>query len=396
MKLLHLYILKQLIPAFLMALVGFTAIFVLLGLVQQATQQGLNFIQIMLMIPFVVPSSLPYTIPATLLLSITIVYGRMAADNEITATKAAGINVLHLLIPAVVVGIGLSVLTFVLSDRVIPLANLRMKAILVKNVEDMVYGVLRKEHVLKAPGLNYEIHAPRVEGKRLYNTTFKRRTEGSYDLVVFAEQAALEFDLPNRMVKVHMYNAQVINGGAILEVEGQDGKDKIFEVGMPNAGQITPGIRELTLRDVENRIAELRRIHETECGKWVFKALGPISSGHLEQVKWGELVGQAKSGSDIEREVLRLSVEPHMRGAISFGCLTFVLLGCPVAILFQRGDYLSAFISCFLPIILLYYPLLMFGFNLSKEGLAPPIILWACNVLLVFLAVLAFRPVLRH
>jgi lipopolysaccharide export system permease protein len=91
-----------------------------------------------------------------------------------------------------------------------------------------------------------------------------------------------------------------------------------------------------------------------------------------------------------------MGVEPHMRRSISFGCLAFVLLGCPVAILFQRGDYLSAFISCFLPIILLYYPLLMFVFNMSKEGYWPPIAMWGSNVMLVALSLVAFRPVLRH
>jgi lipopolysaccharide export system permease protein len=73
-----------------------------------------------------------------------------------------------------------------------------------------------------------------------------------------------------------------------------------------------------------------------------------------------------------------------------------VLLGCPVAILFQRGDYLSAFISCFLPIICIYYPLLMFVFNMSKEGYWPPIVMWGGNIFLVALSIVVFRPVLRH
>lgn len=394
MKILHRYILSQLIPVFLLALTAFTSIFVLLGLVQQATQQGLNLVQILCMVPFVIPASLPYTIPATLLLSVTIVYGRLAADNEITAMKAAGINVLYLLVPAVVLGICLSTINLFLHDRVIPIANLRMRSLLVNNVEDVVYAVLRRDHVLKVSGSPFEIHAQRVEGKKLLNTTFKRRTsEGTYDLIVFAQEAALEFDLQNRSVRVHMFKAEVTDGDDLrIEV----GKDKTFEMGLPNVGDITPGIRDMTIRDIENRKAELRRLHENDCARWAFKSLEPISSGHFDHVPWAGLDGLSKRGHDLQRDLWRLGLEPHMRGAIAFGCLAFVLLGCPVAILFQRGDYLSAFISCFLPIILLYYPLLMFGFNLSKEGITPPIVLWGANLMVVVLAILAFRPVMRH
>ena len=334
MKILHRYILAQLIPVFLLALIAFTCISVVLGLVQHATQQGLSLVNVLCIVPFVIPASLPYTIPATLLLSVTIVYGRLAADNEITATKAAGINVLHLLVPAVGLGIVLSLLTLFLHDRIIPLANLRMRNLLVNNVEDMVYAVLRKDHVLKASGLAYEIHVQRVEGKKLYATTFKRRTpDGTYDTTVFAQEAALEFDLERRLVKVHMFNAQGIANDVYFEVEKE-----VIEVGLPSVGEITPGIRDMTIRDIENRKAELRRLHETDCARWAFKSLGSISNGQFDHVPWASLVGLSMRGRDAQRDIWRLSVEPHIRGAVAFGCLAFVLLGCPVAILFERGE----------------------------------------------------------
>ena len=54
------------------------------------------------------------------------------------------------------------------------------------------------------------------------------------------------------------------------------------------------------------------------------------------------------------------------------GSLFFVILGAPVGILFARRDFLSAFITCFVPIITLYYPLMLFGVNLGKEGSMEP------------------------
>ena len=61
-----------------------------------------------------------------------------------------------------------------------------------------------------------------------------------------------------------------------------------------------------------------------------------------------------------------------MRIALACGSFFFVLLGAPVGILFARRDFLSAFITCFVPIIILYYPLMLLGVNLGKDGHAQP------------------------
>ena len=75
----------------------------------------------------------------------------------------------------------------------------------------------------------------------------------------------------------------------------------------------------------------------------------------------------------------------------------FVLLGAPVGIIFARRDFLSAFITCFLPIIVLYYPLLLLGVNMGKENvLSPMYTLWGSNLLLGILAGFALPPVIKH
>ena len=77
------------------------------------------------------------------------------------------------------------------------------------------------------------------------------------------------------------------------------------------------------------------------------------------------------------RRVNEYETEKQLRIAQAFGSLFFVLLGAPVGILFAKRDFLSAFISCFLPIIILYYPLMLLGVNLGKEGILNPIVaLW--------------------
>jgi lipopolysaccharide export system permease protein len=68
-----------------------------------------------------------------------------------------------------------------------------------------------------------------------------------------------------------------------------------------------------------------------------------------------------------------------------------------VGILFARRDFLSAFISCFMPIIVVYYPMILFGVNLGKEGIISPYFAWAGNLVLWAAAWFwALPPIRKH
>src|SRR5947208_15621093 len=90
------------------------------GIVAEATQHGLSPSQILAAIPLLIPSTLPYTIPATTLFATCVVYGRFSADNEILAIKAAGVNLIHVVKPAVALGVIISAATFALYLQLIP------------------------------------------------------------------------------------------------------------------------------------------------------------------------------------------------------------------------------------------------------------------------------------
>lgn len=68
------------------------------------------------------PTLAAYIIPITYMLGILLAFGRLAQNNEITAMKAAGIPLKRLVIPVIGVGLALSAVSFVLTDRVQPWA----------------------------------------------------------------------------------------------------------------------------------------------------------------------------------------------------------------------------------------------------------------------------------
>jgi lipopolysaccharide export system permease protein len=124
----------------------------------------------------------------------------------------------------------------------------------------------------------------------------------------------------------------------------------------------------------------------------------PPSGSPAADARHREHLNHLESKRVAERQKLRgLHAEIHLRPALACGCLCFVLVGCPVGIWFSRSDYLSAFITCFLPIVFIYYPLMLCGTNLAKEGkFHPAPALWAANALMGVLALVLFRRLLKN
>src|SRR5579859_1944483 len=166
-----------------MSLFGITGILVM----AEATQQGLGPAQIIMVIPLLVPSTLPYTIPTTTLFATCLVYGRLAHDNEILAIKSAGVNILYVIWPGVLLGIVMSCATMVMYLDLIPSTHHMLRAQVLKDVEEYMYALLRKDGYIKQPGMNFSIFVRQVQGRRLVDSVFKRQDgKGQYDAIATA------------------------------------------------------------------------------------------------------------------------------------------------------------------------------------------------------------------
>ena len=102
------YVIFEVFRGFSLALLTMTAVFVLFMVAAQARDIGLSPNDIVHLVPYVIPSTLPYTVPVSLLFSVTVVYGRLAGDNEIIAVKTAGLSVMTVLWPTLFFAAGLS------------------------------------------------------------------------------------------------------------------------------------------------------------------------------------------------------------------------------------------------------------------------------------------------
>jgi lipopolysaccharide export LptBFGC system permease protein LptF len=87
------------------------------------------------------------------------------------------------------------------------------------------------------------------------------------------------------------------------------------------------------------------------------------------------------------------STEVHRRLAFTIACLTFPFVGVALSLLLDRWSRLVPFFVGNLVVIVLFYPLLLFGQILGERGFVPALSLAIPNVVLFGLGCFLFRRV---
>jgi lipopolysaccharide export system permease protein len=397
LSILHRMVLWELVKVFFLSFTALTGIVLMGGLVAEATQQGLGPMQVLEIIPLFIPSLMPYILPTSTLFATCVVYGRLASDNEILAIKAAGVNVTKVVWPGVFLGFIMSGVTLGLYVHVIPFTHHLMRTMFLTDVKEVMYTMLKRDKGLNNPHLDFIMFVHDVQGRRLIDATFQHRVKNRpsvHDFVVRAREAELEVDMENHMLIVQMYDGEITNqGGGHARFE----KHK-EEIELPSIFDTNHEVRP---RDMTWQQLLVKRAALEE----KMRSLGQEKASAEEQGRLPgaptDLGGHVKDLDNKRLSALngitQIDAEFQMRPALSCGCLCFVLIGCPVGIWFSRSDYLSAFITCFLPIVFFYYPLMLCGTNYAKEGKLMPVAdIWAADALVAFVGVCLFGKLLRN
>jgi lipopolysaccharide export system permease protein len=393
-NILHRMILWELCKVFVLALVGITGLLLMAGIIAEASQQGLGPGQILAAIPLLIPSTLPYTIPATTLFATCVVYGRLSADNEILAIKSAGVNVLKVVGPGLLLGLAMSAATLGLYYRIIPYTHGLLRAMVYDDAEELLYSLLKKHQMVSHSQLPYAMYVKGVQGKKLLSPVFKHKnSRGQIDVVASAREAELRVDQRRKRLFVRMHFGFFT---------GEDGRspayfqDQTWEVDLPSVKENARRPRDLTWQEILERRRELEAEKERLAADMANRTARALMGGRAEVLP--EHVEMLRREVQFrQQQITALDVELQMRPALSLGCLCFILIGCPVGIWFSRSDYLSAFIICFLPIVLVYYPLMLCGTNIAKDGRVNPVpLVWGADLLMGALGLGLFRRLMRN
>ena len=387
----------ELVKVFVPSFISIMGIIVVAGVVTEAMRQGLGPGQVLAAIPLIMPSMLPFIVPPTTLFATCVVYGRLAHDNEITAIRSAGINIMHVIWPALFLGAAMSLTTFGLYYYVIPHTQHLLRTAIINDCEEYLYAQLRKDGELKSRPdfkIDYEMYVRQVQGRLLKGALFYQRDkQGQIEMIVNAKEAELHVDMERKLVVVTMRICSVF--GANGQMNGLF-NDRTVEVPLPpmDNRKVTP--RDLTWNGIDLERERIKKEKEEILIKLaMFNSQMALANGPPDAAAQIQFLSHSLHEQD--SRIKALDTELQMRPALSFGCFFFVLIGCPVGIWFSRSDYLSAFITCFLPIVIVYYPIQLCSTNLAKDGrIDPAIALWSANAILGVAALVLFRKLLKN
>ncbi|MDR0451812.1 MAG: LptF/LptG family permease, partial [Treponema sp.] len=122
------YIVRETLFAFFVAFLFFFFIFFvnqLLLMAKEILSKKVPPFQVALLVVYALPSIIAMAAPFAALVGTLMSIGRLSSDNEILVMLSSGLSYRNIFLPAIAVGIFISLISFFTNDVLLPLGTLR-------------------------------------------------------------------------------------------------------------------------------------------------------------------------------------------------------------------------------------------------------------------------------
>lgn len=393
MRILTRYVLMDLLKVFLLTLSGLTMLFFIVLIGKEAVDKGIGLGPLMRMAPFIIPQAMQFAIPAAMLLASTSVFGRMSSYNEIVAVKSLGISPMVLVWPSLILATLVSFLAVAINDYAVSWGVMGVHRIFMASLEEVTYGQLKMRHTYNLGKANITVRD--VDGHTLiWPTLIVQSTSDRPAWTITAADAELKL-LPDEGKLVVTFHKFDLQGGInysdpdtfeyVMSVDDLTGNsDKNRSPSNYALSEIGPAIKEQ-----EDVVAKVQQSN-------VAQAAFGLLTGDFDSLSNTAWKAHEKDVQAAQTRLCRLHTEPWRRWSNGFSCLGFVLIGIPVAVWMRFSEFIASFFICFLPILVVYYPLLIVSVNHAKDGAFPPQSVWIGNFVLAFAGIWLMRCVNKH
>jgi lipopolysaccharide export system permease protein len=389
------YVLRELLKVFLITLTGMTVLMLIVGVGQEAVRQGLGPEPILKLVPYAMPNALRFAIPGTMLFAACSVFGRMAAENEIVALKSLGISAMKAVSPALILAFLISLVAVWLNDLAVSWGRHGMQRVVLHSVEQIIYGMLRSQGSYRTR--RFSVSVKEVEGRRLVQPMISFHAEDDKPpFVLTAQEAELRLNPAHGTLTIQMTNGEVTVGDLVTMVFPDTIRHEIPLNDARHRGGSTSNLAYLPMRFMPLEAARQREQLEQLQQRYAVEASYALLIGDFESLAGPEWEARHRELKLTNERVHRLRTEPFRRWANGFSCLFFVLVGAPLAMHLRNSDLWTTFAVVFLPILIVYYPLLVLGVDYAKVGVVPPYTVWIGNLVLGLVGIWLMRKITRY
>ena len=371
---------------------------------------------------------LALSVPCAVLVAVLMTFGRLSQDNEITALRSSGVNLVSVLtgplLASLVVALGLTYF----NNYILPETNHAFAGLMV-DISRMRPTVKLQEGVFVNDFPGYNLLVQRVNGRtsEMRGITIYQTNPNGPPTTILAKRGLLRYTPDGGTAVLSLEDGEIHE---IPVEEAHEGARKYRRMVFKTHTLYIPGVGGMLERTVGNarsdremsaasllaerdkfkaqygieRARRVERLKLLGVSEVDFRRFAPDQPqwliALLSTLRWAgmrrdpvEMLGERNAAirSEIEmwaierdammRRMATLSVEFHKKFSLPAACIVFVLVGAPIGMRVRRAGPAVAFVS--IAFFLFYYLCLVGGEELANRLLLPPwLAMWLANIVI--------------
>lgn len=346
------YVIREIIPPFLLALLVFTFVLIIpfiIDIAEQMIAKGVPGLTILEVAATLIPAQLALTIPCSLLIGLLVGLGRLSADREFVVMMACGISPYRLLHPILVFAVVCWGLTSWVMLEAIPDSNQKYREIVTGIAMNRAEGEVRPRVFFEDfPNVVLYVREVPTNGQGWVDVMAADIGNPSQPKIYFAKHGRMVIDRNARTIDMVLEEGTVHStkisdwefyepakfGRIIVSLD----PETVFPRSGPSRGDRELNIEDLTVRGVELRL----------------------------------------QGESNHNQIMEI----HKKFSIPIACFVFAILGVALGASNRKDGKLAAFVIG-IGVIFAYYILLYLGTSLTKGFWIPAwLSMWIPDIML--------------
>ena len=395
-----LYILGEAFFSFFISFLFFFFIFFvnqILLMAQEILAKQVPFFQVALLLIFSLPTVIAMSAPFAALVGLLMTVGRLSSDNEILVMLSSGLSYRNVFVPAIVVGVVVSIFSFIANDILLPGGYIQ-------------FSRLYRRILISTPALELESHSVKryrdtvivtgnVKGNAIDNVLILDRTSDGERRIIMASHAELR-DGGREGLSLDLNRAFIQSSKEIVREDYDYASAEFLRYWVPQDDLIqaitTISPREMSSIDVYREIRikseELnQRINERQ-NRLTVQALALEDTLRMgtDSENWNRRSNQvslfhrelqALVSLHNDRTLALYTLEFYKKFSIPFGAFSFIFLAVSLGLMAKKSGQAVGFIFGLI-ISVVYWALLLGGQTMGiRIGTDPFWSMWTPNIL---------------
>ena len=412
MKILPLYILREHIGPFLFGLFIITFVLVMdfiLEILNLIITRGLNAYTVLQMFGLNLAWMLALSIPMAVLVATLMAFGRMSADNEITALRSTGVSLYRIVFPVILASLVIAVGLVFFNNLILPDANHKARLLMTQIYQKRpTLNIKENVFIDEIPGYHILIKRIDPRSSKIGDILIYDQRDRIIPRTIFAKKGNLEFSADGNTLIMELYDGEIHETD---EKEPTQYRRVTFDKQVIFINEVTPELtmtgsdyrtdREMSVERMRKEIKEIAQQIDPQKEKLnslqvSLDTLPDVAPGkpfreftqserqkfHHKQRLLRERQQTQQVIQQSQHRINSFKVEIHKKYSIPVACLVFVLIGAPLGIMAKRGNIVIG-LGLSLGFFVLYWAFLIAGEELADRMLITPFwAMWSANILI--------------